>query len=90
MKYNYSEISSKQFENLIIHLCYKLLGFGTKTFSDGADGGRDARFDGTANEIPSRNTPWSGLTIIQAKHTVPLGSVPFTYYFLMNLSLRLN
>lgn len=69
MKYNYSEISPKQFESLVIQLCYKLLGYGTKTFSDGADGGRDARFDGKANEIPSRQEPWEGLTIIQAKHT---------------------
>tara|TARA_B100000809_G_C15139184_1_gene532159 strand:- start:6936 stop:7916 length:981 start_codon:yes stop_codon:yes gene_type:complete len=69
MKYNYSEISSTQFENLVILLCFELLGFGTKTFADGADGGRDARFDGTANAIPSQRSPWDGLTIIQAKHT---------------------
>ena len=69
MKYNYSEISPKQFESLVIQLCYKLLGYGTKTFADGMDGGRDARFDGKANEIPSYREPWVGLTIIQAKHT---------------------
>lgn len=69
MKYNYSEISSKQFESLVVQLCYKLLGYGTKTFAEGADGGRDARFDGKATEIPSYRDPWKGLTIIQAKHT---------------------
>ncbi|EIJ0935067.1 ABC-three component system protein [Vibrio cholerae] len=69
MKYNYSEISPKQFESLVIQLCYKLLGYGTKTFADGADGGRDARFDGKATNIPSYRDPWTGLTIIQAKHT---------------------
>jgi hypothetical protein len=69
MKYNYSEISSKQFESLVIQVCYNLLGYGTKSFSDGADGGRDARFDGRANAIPSHHDSWDGLTIIQAKHT---------------------
>lgn len=69
MKYNYSEISPKQFELLVVQLCFKLLGYSTKTFADGADGGRDARFDGKANEIPSYREPWNGLTIIQAKHT---------------------
>ncbi|WP_418642512.1 ABC-three component system protein [Vibrio chaetopteri] len=69
MKYNYSEISDKQFEELVVQICYKLLGYGTKIFATGADGGRDARFDGTACEIPSRHKPWEGLTIIQAKHT---------------------
>lgn len=69
MKHNYSEISPKQFENLVIQLCYKLLGYGTKTFADGPDGGRDARFDGEAAEIPSPRNSWNGLTIVQAKHT---------------------
>lgn len=69
MKYNYSELSPNQFENLTIHLCYELLGMATQTFSDGPDGGRDSRFDGVAECYPSRREPWSGLTVIQAKHT---------------------
>jgi hypothetical protein len=69
MKYNYPEISPKQFELLVIQLCFQLLGYGTKSFSDGADGGRDARFEGVATLFPSPREPWEGLTIIQAKHT---------------------
>ena len=70
MKYQYSMLSPTQFETLVIHLCYKLLGFGTETFSDGVDGGRDSRFDGVAERYPSSALPWSGLTVIQAKHTL--------------------
>ncbi|WP_421866627.1 ABC-three component system protein [Motiliproteus sp.] len=70
MKYNYSEISHNQFEELVLQLCFELFGLGTQKFSDGVDGGRDARFDGIANELPSRRNPWEGLTVIQAKHTI--------------------
>jgi hypothetical protein len=69
MKYNYSELSYTQFEHVVTHICYKLFGIGTSTFADGRDGGRDARFDAIANIYPSERKPWSGLTIIQAKHT---------------------
>lgn len=70
MKYQYSELSPAQFETLVIHVCYRLLGLGTETFSDGPDGGRDSRFHGEAELFPSRSKPWSGLTVIQAKHTL--------------------
>lgn len=69
MKYNYSELSPNQFEEVTIHLCYELLGIATQTFSEGPDGGRDSRFDGVAECYPSRREPWKGLTVIQAKHT---------------------
>lgn len=69
MKYQYSHLSSGQFESLVIHLCYELLGLATETFSDGKDGGRDSRFEGKANQYPSTAAPWTGVTIIQAKHT---------------------
>ncbi|MGE8351171.1 MAG: ABC-three component system protein [Pseudomonas protegens] len=69
MKFQYSHLSSGQFESLVIHLCYELLGFATETFSDGKDGGRDSRFEGRANLYPSAAEPWTGVTIIQAKHT---------------------
>jgi len=38
-------------------------------FSDGKDGGRDAKFTGIANRFPSERDPWNGKFIIQAKHT---------------------
>lgn len=38
-------------------------------FAKGPDGGRDAKFIGTAELHPSKAEPWVGTTIIQAKHT---------------------
>ncbi len=38
-------------------------------FARGPDGGRDAKFVGTAELLPSRQAPWSGTVIVQAKHT---------------------
>jgi hypothetical protein len=69
MKYAYEDLSDGQFENLIVLLCQELLGIAVQGFSDGADGGRDAKFVGTAQLHPSTVAPWIGTTIIQAKHT---------------------
>jgi hypothetical protein len=38
-------------------------------FSEGKDGGRDGRFQGTANKYPSLKSPWSGKFIVQAKRS---------------------
>lgn len=38
-------------------------------FAKGKDGGKDAKFHGTAERYPSSASPWQGCTIIQAKHT---------------------
>lgn len=38
-------------------------------FAKGPDGGRDAKFVGTAELHPSKAAPWVGTTIVQAKHT---------------------
>jgi ABC-3C protein len=69
MKYAYEDLSDTQFEVLVIHVCQSLLGAGVQGFSTGADGGRDARFHGTAERHPSTTAPWTGIVIIQAKHT---------------------
>ncbi len=69
MKYAYEDLGDEQFENLIIFLCQRLLGIGVQGFSTGPDGGRDAKFVGTAERHPSAAAPWKGITIIQAKHT---------------------
>lgn len=58
-----------QLEDLTIGICEELFGIGVQGFTDGVDGGRDARFEGTAQIFPSTQDPWSGITIIQAKHT---------------------
>lgn len=68
-RYRYEELSPSQFENLVVDICRCLIGKGVRGFSEGPDGGRDARFDGTADDFPSKREPWTGITIIQAKHT---------------------
>jgi hypothetical protein len=69
MKYAYEDLSPEQFETLIVMLCQQLLGISVQGFAKGPDGGRDAKFVGTAELHPSKAAPWSGTTIIQAKHT---------------------
>ena len=69
MKYAYEDLSDDQFELLIVLLCQRLLGISVQGFAKGPDGGRDAKFVGTAEIHPSKTAPWVGTTIIQAKHT---------------------
>lgn len=68
-RYRYEDLSEDQFESLARAICRRLFGQGFNGFSKGKDGGRDGKFVGTAECFPSRSRPWSGTTIIQAKHT---------------------
>jgi hypothetical protein len=69
MKFAYEDLGEDQFEQLIVLLCQRLLGMGTQGFAKGVDGGRDAKFMGTAQMLPSERDPWVGTVIVQAKHT---------------------
>jgi hypothetical protein len=69
MKFAYEDLGDDQFETLIVLLCQRLLGMSVQGFAKGPDGGRDAKFVGTAELHPSKAAPWVGTTIIQAKHT---------------------
>lgn len=69
MRYAYEDLSDGQFETLIVFVCQYLLGTSVKGFAKGPDGGRDAKFVGTAELHPSKAAPWVGTTIVQAKHT---------------------
>ncbi|HET7268812.1 MAG TPA: ABC-three component system protein [Oleiagrimonas sp.] len=69
MKYAYEDLGEDQFEQLVVFLCRQLLGMGVQGFAKGVDGGRDAKFVGVAQLLPSKAAPWSGTVIIQAKHT---------------------
>lgn len=69
MKFAYEDLSDDQFENLVVFLCQRLLGISVQGFAKGPDGGRDAKFVGTAELHPSAAAPWVGITIIQAKHS---------------------
>lgn len=67
--YPLCELSEDEFEQLVNMICQDLLGRGVVSFTKGKDGGRDGRFEGTAEKYPSNKSPWSGKFIIQAKHT---------------------
>lgn len=67
--YRLNLLTWQKFEKLVILICHEILGIASSTFSEGTDGGRDSRFHGTAQKFPSTVNPWSGLFIIQAKHT---------------------
>jgi hypothetical protein len=69
IKYPLYNSHDKEFEKMVALICENILGTGTIKFSEGKDGGRDAKFTGTANKYPSEASPWNGKFIIQAKHT---------------------
>lgn len=69
MKYPLENLTDAEFEELVALICSEILGTGVVVFSIGKDGGKDARFNGKANNYPSKSEPWSGKIIIQAKHT---------------------
>ncbi len=82
MKFAYEDLNPSQFEELVVLLCQRLLGSATQGFAAGPDGGRDAKFEGVANGFPSETAPWSGISIIQAKHTLGYnGSFSETDFF---------
>nr|WP_255429173.1 ABC-three component system protein [Ramlibacter albus] len=62
-------MSEDQFEQLVVLLCRRLLGMAVQGFAKGVDGGRDAKFVGVAELLPSTAAPWNGTVIVQAKHT---------------------
>lgn len=69
MRFDYHDLFGQQFEDLVHGLCVHLLGAATQRFSKGPDGGRDARFKGTAAAFPNAAHPVTGKIIVQAKHT---------------------
>jgi hypothetical protein len=69
-KYRLDRKSEDAFEKIIVRICQDILGIGVTGFAKGKDGGRDGRFEGTAQNYPSTSKSWSGKFIIQAKHTI--------------------
>ncbi|MGE5527228.1 MAG: ABC-three component system protein [Methanosarcina sp.] len=70
MSYPFEDLDDQQFERLVVQCARKLFGPGVQAFSAGRDGGRDALFTGKADNFPSKASPWTGTTVIQAKHTL--------------------
>lgn len=69
MRIDYHDLDDGDFERLVVAICGEILGSGVAPFSSGADGSRDARFEGTAAHFPNSTAPLSGKFIVQAKHT---------------------
>lgn len=69
MKYPLYNLNCDEFESLVVLICNHILGSATIPFASGKDGGKDGKFIGKANRIPSESAPWEGKIIIQAKHT---------------------
>jgi hypothetical protein len=69
VKYAYEDLSPRQFEDVVVAICQFVLGAAVQGFATGPDGGRDAKFVGTAELHPSKAEPWKGTVIIQAKHS---------------------
>lgn len=70
MPYPFEDLDPTQFERLVVQCSRKLFGPAVQAFATGPDGGRDALFQGTAENFPSKADPWRGTTVIQAKHTL--------------------
>lgn len=69
MRYPLYDMNCDEFEGLVVCICTRILGSGVIPFAKGKDGGKDGKFCGQANRIPSEKSPWDGKIIIQAKHT---------------------
>jgi hypothetical protein len=70
MRHDYAlhTLGEGEFEDFVCKICLHWLGPGVIPFCTGPDGGRDARFHGTATHFPSSKSPLKGKTVIQAKH----------------------
>lgn len=69
------DLADTEFEQLVVLICGELMGIGITSFASGPDGGKDAKFEGTATAFPSTTAPASGKFIVQAKHsTSPVAS----------------
>lgn len=64
-----NDLSDTEFEELVVLICRELMGIAITSFAAGRDGGKDAKFEGTATAFPSTASPASGKFIVQAKHT---------------------
>ena len=88
--YDLSGLSSRSFEKLVQAVAGKTLGAGTVTFGDGPDGGREAIFDGRM-DYPSRNDPWDGYCVVQAKFLQrPKGASADSKWVLQQLEAELK
>lgn len=68
-RFSLHDLTDSEFQDLVVLICRRLLGPSITSFAPGPDGGKDAKFEGTATCFPSEAAPATGKFIIQAKHT---------------------
>ena len=66
MDFDFRTFSPRSFERFAQALSVEILGPGMMIFGDGADGGREASYDGTL-DFPTLSAKWAGYTVMQAK-----------------------
>ncbi|MFJ3247663.1 NACHT domain-containing protein [Streptomyces sp. NPDC086782] len=72
MRFDLSRLGSREFEHLTQSIAVSELGPGVGVFGSGADGGREATFDGPVPVVTNGHA-WSGYGVIQAKYKETLG-----------------
>ncbi|WP_329615075.1 hypothetical protein OG244_19765 [Streptomyces brevispora] len=72
MRFDLSRLGSREFEHLTQSIAVAELGPGIGVFGSGADGGREATFDGPVPIITEGHS-WNGYGVIQAKYKEVLG-----------------
>ncbi|MEU3735988.1 hypothetical protein AB0E78_02765 [Streptomyces sp. NPDC032198] len=72
MRFDLSRLGSREFEHLTQSIAVAELGPGVGVFGSGADGGREATFEGPVR-IATNGHSWSGYGVIQAKYKETLG-----------------
>lgn len=66
MKYDFRKFSTDIFERLVQSIFQQILGNNSIIFGDGADGGRELTYSGSA-PFPNETDNWKGYWVIQAK-----------------------
>lgn len=72
MRFDLSRLGSREFEHLTQSIAVAELGPGIGVFGSGADGGREATFEGPVPIVTNRHS-WNGYGVIQAKYKETLG-----------------
>ncbi|MFJ7158900.1 NACHT domain-containing protein [Streptomyces sp. NPDC101118] len=67
MRFDLSRLGSQEFEHLVQSLTMAEFGPGVGVFGSGADGGREATFDGPV-PVTANGHCWNGYGVIQAKY----------------------
>jgi hypothetical protein len=74
-EYNFENLDAKLFEHMAVALGQVHIARGLRPFGPGADGGREATFEGRM-DYPSSAAPWDGYLVVQCKRKETRGLTP--------------